>query len=97
LESGDFGGSNPSALQLGLSTNHCAGNFDDGPKQAWAPAANLPGLQGGVCQLYTSCSRQSQSDFPLVFCRPDGVGGADRADLAIPAFTAFFNSMEPTP
>ena len=24
-------------------------------------------------------------------------GGTDRADLAIPAFTAFFDTMDPTP
>jgi hypothetical protein len=97
LESGDYGGSNPASLQLALATNGCSGNYDDGPKQAWAPAAKLSGLGGDACQLYTGCTGQSEAQFPLVFCNVPGNGGTSRAELAIPAFTKFFDVVNPRP
>lgn len=89
--------SNTSALMLAMQANGCSGGYDDGPKQSWAPVANVPGLEDGACQLYTGCSSQASSDYPLVFCNAQGAGGTDRSELAIPAFTAFFASMDPTP
>jgi len=97
LSSGQYGGSNPSALQLGLATNGCAGDFNAGPKQPWTPVASMQGLGGGACQAYTGCSGQTDLDFSLVFCSIDGTGASDRAELAIPAFTTFFRSLDPTP
>lgn len=97
LESGGYDGSNPSALTVALNANACAGNYDDGPKQPWAPADDIGGFKPDECQLYTGCSAQIQTDYPLVFCRVTAPGGTDRADLAIPAFTTFFRSLDPTP
>jgi hypothetical protein len=97
LESGDYGGSNPSALQVALATNGCTGNYYDGPKEPWGPATNLPGLGEGACQIYTGCSSQSEAYYPLVFCSVPGSGGSSRADLAIPAFTKFFDLVSSTP
>ncbi|HXK17509.1 MAG TPA: hypothetical protein VNG33_06895 [Polyangiaceae bacterium] len=100
LESGMYGGSNPSALQLGLSSNGCNGDFDNGPKQQWEQGPSLPGMPGfggSACMLYTGCTARSQTDFPLVFCSVDGNGATDRAELAVPAFTGFFQSLDPAP
>jgi hypothetical protein len=97
LGSGDYDGSNPSALTLALTANSCAGNYDEGPKEPWPLAARVGGFQPGDCQLYTGCSAQTQADYPLVFCRVDSPGGTSRADLAIPAFTAFFRALDPIP
>lgn len=95
LESGMYFGSNPAAVELALHSDDCTGNFEDGPKQPWGPAAAIPGFKVGECQQYSGCSAATARNHPLVFCSVDGPGGSDRADLAIPAFTAFFRSMDP--
>jgi poly(3-hydroxybutyrate) depolymerase len=89
--------SNTSALMLGMQANGCTGFYDDGPKEAWARVEDVPGLEGGACQLYTACSAQSLAQHPLVYCNAAGSGGTDRAEIAVPAFTAFFASMDPKP
>ncbi len=38
----------------------CTGNDADGPKQPWAPAENIRGLQG-LCQEYTGCPADALS------------------------------------
>jgi hypothetical protein len=97
LASGDYDGSNPSALTVALNANSCNGNYDEGPKAPWSLAEGIGGFKPDECQLYTGCSAPTQADYPLVFCRVNAAGGTDRADLAIPAFTAFFRSLDPTP
>jgi hypothetical protein len=90
-------GTKTGALVLALSTDACSGSYDDGPKQPWAAAADLPGLGSEACQRYTGCSRQTLSDFPLIFCDIPGDGRTERAEVAIPALTAFFRTMDPSP
>jgi poly(3-hydroxybutyrate) depolymerase len=85
------------ALNLALKTNGCTGNYTDGPKKPWAPAENIPALAGGVCQQYTGCPAGTANDYPLVFCTTSSFGHADQAASAIPAFSRFFELMEPTP
>jgi hypothetical protein len=97
LASGKFDGSTPAALSVALHASGCTGDYGQGPREPWAPAANIAGFKPGECQLYTGCSAATLRDYPLVFCDVDGPGGTDRADLAIPAFTAFFQSMDPSP
>ena len=89
--------SNPSALMVALNADGCTGNYDEGPKQPWAPAGDIAGFKPGDCQRYTGCSAQTLREHPLVYCRVDDAPGTDRPDLAIPAFTAFFHSMDPSP
>ena len=86
---------NIKALELSLKTNGCTGNYKEGPKQPWAPAENIPGLQGGICQEYTGCDPEMAKKYPLVFCTTSGLGHADQASSAVPAFTTFFNLMDP--
>jgi poly(3-hydroxybutyrate) depolymerase len=88
---------NIKALELQLKTNGCTGNYKEGPKQAWAPAENIMGLQGGICQEYTGCDPEVAKKYPLIFCTTSGLGHADQASSAIPAFTTFFNLMDPKP
>jgi hypothetical protein len=97
VESGMYFGSNPAALELSLRSNGCTGNYEDGPKRPWRSADLINGFNSGECQQYTGCSIPDQLAHPLVFCRVDGPGNSDRADLAVPAFTAFFQSMDPEP
>ena len=86
---------NIKALDLSLKTNGCTGNYKEGPKKPWAPAEQIMGLQGGICQEYTGCAPEISAKYPLVFCTTSGLGHADQASSAIPAFTAFFNLMDP--
>ena len=86
---------NIAALNLALQTNGCKGNYADGPKQAWAPGENIQGLQG-LCQEYTGCPADVAKNYPLVFCTTNGFFHADQAS-AIPAFTTFFDLMNPAP
>ena len=88
---------NIAALNLALQTNGCTGNYKDGPKQPWAPGEQIPGLQGGICQEYTGCPADIAKNYPLVFCTTNGLGHSDQAPSAIPAFTRFFELMDPTP
>ena len=87
---------NIAALNLTLATNGCTGDYQNGPKRPWAPAENIEGLKGGVCQEYTGCSAQMAKDYPLVFCTTSGFGHADQPSV-VPAFTAFFEMMNPAP
>jgi Putative esterase len=86
---------NIKALELSLKTNGCTGNYKEGPKKPWAPAETIMGLQSGVCQEYTGCPADVAKKYPLVFCTTSGLGHADQASSAIPAFTTFFNLMDP--
>jgi hypothetical protein len=86
---------NIKGLELSLETNGCTGNYKEGPKKPWAPAEDIPGLQGGICQEYTGCDPEVARKYPLVFCTTSGLGHADQASSAIPAFTAFFKLMDP--
>jgi hypothetical protein len=86
---------NIKGLELSLKTNGCTGNYKEGPKKPWEPAEQIPGLQGGICQEYTGCPADVAAKYPLVFCTTSGLGHADQASSAIPAFTAFFNLMDP--
>lgn len=88
---------NVAALNLALQTNGCIGNYEDGPKEPWARAENIPGLQGGVCQRYTGCSAEIGYDYPLVFCTTQGFGHSDSSNLFIPAFSSFASMMDPKP
>ena len=85
------------ALNLALQTNGCTGNYHDGPKQPWPPAEQIPGFAGGICQQYSGCPADIAKNYPLVFCTTSGLGRADQAASAIPAFTRFFESMDPAP
>lgn len=85
------------ALELQLKTNGCTGSYADGPSEPWAPAANIPGLEGSVCRKFTGCPAETSERYPLVFCTTSGQGHGDQAAAAIPAFTRFFEMMEPAP
>lgn len=95
LDKSNLIATNIAALNLMLKTNGCEGNYEDGPKQAWAPAEDIPGLQGGICQEYTGCPAETAAKYPLIFCTTNGLGHADQASSAIPAFTKFFDLMNP--
>jgi hypothetical protein len=85
---------NIASLELSLKTNGCVGNYVDGPKRAWAPAENIPGMGGGICQEYTGCPAETVQRYPLVFCTTTGQGHSDQAASAIPTFTQFMNMMD---
>jgi hypothetical protein len=36
-------------------------------------------------------------NYPLVFCTTSGLGHGDQSSSAIPAFTTFFNLLDPAP
>jgi poly(3-hydroxybutyrate) depolymerase len=63
-----------------LTANGCAGS-------ATMPWPGLP----SICAQYTDCP----AAFPVVFCTTTGAGHNPQLDLAIPAFTKFFDSMNP--
>jgi hypothetical protein len=84
-------------LELSLKTNGCVGNYQDGPKQAWAPAENIPALAGGICQEYTGCPDEIAQRYPLVFCTTSGEGHTDQAPTAVAAFNQFAQLMDPAP
>ena len=86
---------NVAALNLALKTNGCEGDYENGPKRPWAPAEDIPGLEG-VCQEYTGCSAKMSKNYPLVFCTTTGFGHADQPSV-IPAATKFFDMMNPVP
>ena len=86
---------NVAALNLALKTNGCEGDYENGPKRPWAPAEDIPGLQG-VCQEYTGCSPEMSKNYPLIFCTTTGFGHADQPSV-IPAATTFFDLMNPAP
>jgi hypothetical protein len=97
---------NVAALELALKTNGCEGNYADGPKQPWAPAQEIPGLDGvrarsdgkppdAICELYTGCAADMLAKYPLVFCTTQGFAKTDQASLAVPAFTRFFQQLDP--
>jgi poly(3-hydroxybutyrate) depolymerase len=86
---------NIAALNLALQTNGCEGSYEEGPKEPWAPAEQIEGLRG-VCQQYTGCPAEVSQNYPLVFCTTNAFGHADQAS-AIPAFTKFFDMMNPRP
>lgn len=88
---------NVEALELSLKTNGCKGSYEDGPKKPWQPAEDIPGLEGGICQEYTDCPADIARKYPLVFCTTNGLGHGDQSSSAIPAFTKFFDLMNPTP
>lgn len=88
---------NIKALELALATNGCTGSYMDGPKEPWAPAEQIPGFSGGICQQYTGCSPEVTKQYPLIFCTTSGKGHGDQSVSAIPAFTKFFDLMNPTP
>jgi hypothetical protein len=87
---------NIAALNLALKTNGCTGDYAAGPKRPWAPAEDIEGLKGGACQEYTGCPAEVAKNYPLVFCTTSGLYHADQP-ASIPAFTAFFDLMNPTP
>lgn len=86
---------NIAALQLSLVTNGCTGSYADGPSEDWAPAEDIPGLAGGKCQEYTGCPAETRRKYPLVFCTTSGEGHGDQPKNAIPAFTKFFDQLNP--
>jgi hypothetical protein len=86
---------NITSLELALATNGCTGNYLDGPKEPWPPAEMIPGLAGGICQAYTGCPADVRAKYPLVFCTTSGRGHSDQAANAIPAFTKFFDLLDP--
>jgi poly(3-hydroxybutyrate) depolymerase len=97
LDKSNLIATNIAALNLSLQTNGCTGNYEAGPKQPWAPAENIAGLKGGICQEYTGCPADTAAKYPLVFCTTSGLGHGDQSTSAIPAFTTFFNLMDPAP
>jgi hypothetical protein len=99
-DAGDTGNriaTNIAAINLTLETNGCMGNYEDGPKKPWAPAADIAGLQGEICQEYTGCPAEVAAKYPIVFCTTNGLGHGDQSTSAIPAITKFFDLMKPTP
>lgn len=89
---------NIAALNLSLQSNGCVGDYENGPKQPWAPAEQIPGLQGESCQEYTGCPAEVAKKYPLVFCTTNAtVTHSDGAGLAIPAFTQFMNLLDASP
>jgi hypothetical protein len=46
-----------------------------------------------VCQQFDGCPR----DYPVVFCKTQGLGHMDQAPRATAAFNAFFNMLNPLP
>ncbi|HXK17291.1 MAG TPA: hypothetical protein VNG33_05805, partial [Polyangiaceae bacterium] len=84
------------ALNQSLKSNGCVGNYQDGPKQPWAPGEQIPGL-AGACQAYTGCPADVNAKYPLVFCTTNGNGHSDQALSAVPAFTQFLNRLDPAP
>lgn len=88
---------NIAALNLSLKSNGCTGDYANGPKQPWAPAENVPGLAGGICQQYTGCPADVMQNYPLVFCTTAGLGHGDQSASAIPAFTEFMNQLDASP
>lgn len=97
LDKSNLIGTNIAALELSLETHGCEGSYEDGPKEPWAPANDIPGLAGGVCQEYTGCSPEMRKNYPLVFCTTNGEGHGDQPKNAIPAFTKFFDLLNPVP
>lgn len=95
LDKSNLLATNIAALNLALKTNGCQGDYENGPKEPWGPAEQIDGLHG-VCQLYTGCPAEVSQNYPLVFCTTNGFGHADQQS-AIPAFTTFFNLMNPRP
>jgi hypothetical protein len=85
---------NIAALNLSLESNGCTGNYADGPKEPWAPGEAIPGL-AGLCQEYTGCDAETRRKYPLVFCTTSGLGHSDQPKNAIPAFTTFFDQLNP--
>lgn len=83
------------ALDLSLKTNGCVGDYANGPKQPWAPAEQIPGLGGGICQQYTGCSSEMNAKYPLVFCTTDDSMHDEQAGRATPAFTQFMDLLDP--
>jgi hypothetical protein len=86
---------NIAALELQLKTNGCTGDYENGPKQPWAPAEAITGLGGGICQEYTGCPADVSKKYPLIFCTTNGYGHKDQPEHAIPGFTKFFDLMNP--
>jgi hypothetical protein len=68
-----------------LRRNDCA----DSPTAPWHP--EVAGLQ--TCVQYTTCPK----DYPVVFCRTEGLGNASQDNAAVPAFTMFFDEAAPRP
>ncbi len=79
-------------LDTALQTNGCQGDAH-GPKQPWAPAENINGLEG-LCQEYTACPHDTAKRYPLVFCTTSGLGHSDQSTRFIPAVTAFLTSID---
>jgi hypothetical protein len=99
-DAGDTGNriaTNIAAINLKLQTHGCTGNYENGPKQPWAPAANIPGLSPEICQEYTGCDPELSKKYPIVFCTTNGLGHGDQSTSAIPAINTFFDLMDPTP
>lgn len=84
------------AFELALKTNGCTGNYQDGPKEPWAPADNIPGLQGGICYRYTGCPAEVAASYPLVACTTQ-YGSRGILGYYAPAVTAFLAEMDPKP
>jgi len=97
LDKSNLIATNIAALNLSLKTNGCTGDYMAGPKQPWAPAENIDGLKGGICQEYTGCPADVAKNYPLIFCTTSGLGHSDQASSAIPAFTTLFNLLDPAP
>jgi hypothetical protein len=97
LDKSNLIATNIAALELNLTTNGCTGNYKDGPKEPWSVTAGgaIPGLAGDVCQEYTGCSEDMRKNYPLVFCTTNGEGHGDQPKNAIPAFTQFFDLLNP--
>lgn len=94
LDKSNLIGTNIAALNLSLQTNGCKGDYENGPKKTWQPGESIPGLKG-ACQEYTGCPAETAAKYPLVFCKTSGQGHSDQSASAIPAFTAFFNLLDP--
>lgn len=52
--------------------------------ELWSPA---------VCQQFDGCP----PDYPVVFCKTQGLGHSDQAQNVVAAFTLFFDALNPTP
>lgn len=84
------------ALDLALQANGCTGSHEAGPKEPWAPAGLISGLNSS-CQRYTGCPADVLDNYPLVFCTSVGQTRSDHSAGFIPAFDHFVSEMAPAP
>jgi poly(3-hydroxybutyrate) depolymerase len=80
---------NKAALARVGMMNGCDTKYDSTTNQVpWHPEYKP---LGDVCKTFTGCNE----NYPVVFCTTNGWGHADQSERSIPAFTTFFDQLEP--